>query len=338
MKHLSHFRWFALLAILLGLALLLAPQWAKPVKAATVTIDAFSTNTGIVTADSTTNPNEASTSDGSVAGTYRTIYVSRNSSDGSLAADSNRNVTGWFSSSLTSTASGTTILQYDGNSAYSSTPGTFSSVLDLTGGGTNAGIDIGITYNDKSTVPVIVRYYSTSSSVRYCSELSVTPPMWTSGGIWHAFYAFASFTTCSGYPGTATASSVDAIEVVVDSSGVAATDMSFDFVEARDTPTALDLASFGGKAQGSQVVLKWETASELNTLGFNVWRKQGKAGWRQLNAETIAAKNPGNVSGNKYSYADANTKAGKTYKYKLQVLSADGSSSWTKVVKVKVSK
>ncbi len=105
-----------------------------------------------------------------------------------------------------------------------------------------------------------------------------------------------------------------------------------------NSPTALALASFSGKAQGDKVNLKWETGSELNTLGFNVWRKQGKAGWKQLNADMIAAKNPGNISGNKYNFTDANKKAGKTYKYKLQVLSADGSSSWTKVLKVRVSK
>ena len=80
------------------------------------------------------------------------------------------------------------------------------------------------------------------------------------------------------------------------------------------------------------------TGSETNMIGFNVWRRgKGKAnGWQKLNALVIAAKNVGQPMGTDYSYSDASVQAGKTYRYKLEVLGTDGSSSWSKIIKVKV--
>ncbi len=102
--------------------------------------------------------------------------------------------------------------------------------------------------------------------------------------------------------------------------------------------TAADLNSFSGKAKAKQINLKWTSANELNTSGFNVWRKFGKAGWKQVNANTIAAKNPGGWQGNAYSYTDTVKKLGKAYRYKLEVVHPDGSSSWSDVIRVKTSK
>lgn len=330
MKHLSHFRWFALALVLL--ALVLAPQWAKPVRAADFTIDDFASTTGRVTADP--GPAEASTSDGSVAGGVRTLWGEVTAGSGQLRVDSNVTVPGYYSSSLDSGTAGRSIIQYDGSSGYDSPPAQISPTIDLTQSGTNDAIAIKIVENDHAGVPLIVRFYSFSGT-RRCSTLSFLPPEDPPAPV-TVYYPFSLFTACSGSAADPTA--VDAIEVETDSTATSSTDRSFDFIKSTSAPTALDLASFSGRAQGDKVNLKWETGSELNTLGFNVWRKQGKAGWKQLNADMIAAKNPGNISGNKYNFTDANKKAGKTYKYKLQVLSADGSSSWTKILKVSVPK
>lgn len=335
MKHFSHFRWFVLGAILFGFALVLAPQWAKPVWAADYTIDDFTSTTAKVTATpSGTNPNHASTSDGSVAGGYRTLWGEVTSGTGSLYVDSNVTAPGYYSSSIDSFTSGKSIIQYDGTTGYDSPPAQIGTTIDLTQSGTNDAIAIKIVSNDQTGVPLIVRFYSFSGS-RLCSTLSFSPPEVDPPASITVYYPFSLFTACGGYS-AASPSAVDAIEVETDSTATFSTDRSFDFIEATSAPTALDLASFSGRAQANKVNLKWETGSEMNTLGFNVWRKQGKAGWKQLNADTIAAKNPGNLSGNKYSFTDANRKAGKTYRYKLQVLSADGSSSWSRIVRVKM--
>lgn len=105
-----------------------------------------------------------------------------------------------------------------------------------------------------------------------------------------------------------------------------------------DCPTSVQLASFNAKAQANHVNLKWATANESNVVGFNVWRKQGRGAWKQLNATTIDAKHALNGADNKYTFTDAAVKAGKKYKYKLEVVMTGDASSWSKVRKVQVSK
>ncbi len=116
-------------------------------------------------------------------------------------------------------------------------------------------------------------------------------------------------------------------------------------------PTSATLTKFGVKAKtgktGKQVVrVKWETGSELNVVGFKVWRRIGNTkaakdtktakGWVQLNEELIAAQHAGEVVGGRYKYADKKVKQGKNYFYKLEIVLADGTSEWSEVVKVQV--
>jgi len=94
------------------------------------------------------------------------------------------------------------------------------------------------------------------------------------------------------------------------------------------TPTAVELSFFTAAAEGSTIRLKWETASELNNLGFNIYRgePEGKARIR-INDSLIAAKAPGSNSGAGYEFVDATVSGGKTYVYWLESLDLRGSSA-----------
>lgn len=100
------------------------------------------------------------------------------------------------------------------------------------------------------------------------------------------------------------------------------------------TPTAVNLISFKARPTKKGVRVKWETGTELNTVGFNVWRKTGTGEWKQLNTVAINATNMGTVSGAKYAYVDKTAKPGKMYRYKLEVLTP-GKSEWSEVIKAK---
>ncbi|MCG3141817.1 MAG: hypothetical protein HDKAJFGB_03144 [Anaerolineae bacterium] len=101
-------------------------------------------------------------------------------------------------------------------------------------------------------------------------------------------------------------------------------------------PNAATMASFrAAYAPARQrILVKWETANELGVTGFNVWRQVGKREWVKVNAQPIAAKYAGAVSGGKYSFADKKIVAGKTYRYKLEILFADRPSEWSNVQRV----
>ncbi len=100
-------------------------------------------------------------------------------------------------------------------------------------------------------------------------------------------------------------------------------------------PTAANLLSFKARRSETSVNVKWETGSEVNMNGFNVWRKKKGGEWKMLNKALIAAQYAGQVTGGKYSYLDATAKSDPIYKYKLEVVTASNASEWSDVVKVK---
>lgn len=66
------------------------------------------------------------------------------------------------------------------------------------------------------------------------------------------------------------------------------------------------------------VTVQWETATETNTLGFNVWRSESKDGaYAKLNDDLIQSKG-GNTWGAVYIYDDYDIAPDKTSYYKLE--------------------
>ncbi|MBN1668448.1 MAG: hypothetical protein JW862_15240 [Anaerolineales bacterium] len=72
------------------------------------------------------------------------------------------------------------------------------------------------------------------------------------------------------------------------------------------------------------VIVEWSTASELDTVGFNILRSENPTGpFQQINDSLIpASDNP--YSGADYEYADTHTRRGQTYYYLLEDLEASG--------------
>jgi hypothetical protein len=78
-------------------------------------------------------------------------------------------------------------------------------------------------------------------------------------------------------------------------------------------PTAVELASFTATAQGGAILLEWETAAELDSLGFDLYRawplssaaRTATGGERQrLNVDLIPARAPGSAAGAAYRFLD----------------------------------
>jgi hypothetical protein len=90
-------------------------------------------------------------------------------------------------------------------------------------------------------------------------------------------------------------------------------------------PTAVELASFSAAPQGSAIRLDWETASELDNLGFNLYRSEPAEGERvQLNTALIPGQNPGSPAGAAYSFVDETAEPGVIYTYWLEVVDTHG--------------
>jgi len=79
--------------------------------------------------------------------------------------------------------------------------------------------------------------------------------------------------------------------------------------------------------QHPTIVVEWSTASELDTIGFNVLRSETPEGdLEQVNSELIPSSvDP--LAGAEYSFEDKTVQAGKTYYYYLEDIDNQGTNS-----------
>ena len=91
------------------------------------------------------------------------------------------------------------------------------------------------------------------------------------------------------------------------------------------SPLAVTLAAFDAQATADGVVLTWETVSELDNVGFNVYRAESETGsWSKLNDALIPAAAPGSSEGHVYALTDTTAQLGATYWYALEDVALNG--------------
>jgi hypothetical protein len=92
---------------------------------------------------------------------------------------------------------------------------------------------------------------------------------------------------------------------------------------------AVTLSAFTARASASGIGVIWETASEANVLGFNVWRStRREGGFEKLNRALIPANVSGGSGGAHYEYLDQEVVSGQTYYYQLESVNIDGHRDW----------
>ncbi len=93
-----------------------------------------------------------------------------------------------------------------------------------------------------------------------------------------------------------------------------------------DAPAAVVLFDFFLRQENGGVVVCWQTASEADTQGFDLYREEAGV-WVKVNAAMVAAQGwPNGGIGAAYSVADLAAKVDGTYRYKLVEYETSGSS------------
>jgi hypothetical protein len=85
------------------------------------------------------------------------------------------------------------------------------------------------------------------------------------------------------------------------------------------------------------VMITWETASEVDTMGFNLYRAEGSAEvpFEQVNAELIPAKGDP-LTGASYEVEDKEAKPGRLYFYQIEEVESDNTyTRYPQVVQVR---
>jgi len=86
-------------------------------------------------------------------------------------------------------------------------------------------------------------------------------------------------------------------------------------------PTAVAVASFIVEPQGHTLVATWETATEVEVLGFHLYRADAPDGPRlRLNEALISAQAPGSPIGGSYTFVDEGVSPDTSYWYWLEVV------------------
>jgi hypothetical protein len=93
-------------------------------------------------------------------------------------------------------------------------------------------------------------------------------------------------------------------------------------------PTAVELAWFTATAREGAVALAWETASEIDLLGFHLYRAEAVDGPRtRLNTEILPGQAPGSSTGAAYEFVDGTVAPGATYWYWLEIVDTNGATA-----------
>jgi hypothetical protein len=94
-------------------------------------------------------------------------------------------------------------------------------------------------------------------------------------------------------------------------------------------PTAIDLARFEARAEGAAIALEWETVSEVDNLGFNLYRAESQDGVPvQINDGIIPSQVLGAPLGAIYQFRDETALPGTTYYYWLEDVDIHGKSMY----------
>ena len=94
--------------------------------------------------------------------------------------------------------------------------------------------------------------------------------------------------------------------------------------ESSSPPTVVFLASFSAQAEGGGVLVEWVTKTEIDNVGFNLYRNTGTDGtYLKLNPEMIAGL-LSSVNGRAYTFYDEDVTPGKVYCYQLEDIDLQG--------------
>ena len=91
-----------------------------------------------------------------------------------------------------------------------------------------------------------------------------------------------------------------------------------------DSSLPVELSSFTGEFHDGAVELSWHTESEVDNLGFYVWRAPQRQGEYQPISELIAGHGS-STEPHDYLYRDADVVSQRTYFYKLRQVDMEGS-------------
>jgi hypothetical protein len=107
-------------------------------------------------------------------------------------------------------------------------------------------------------------------------------------------------------------------------------------IEPIDIPLPVEMSVFTAVPADKGVIIKWRTESELNNLGFDVYRSENLDGtFARVNQTRIQGAGT-DATPHNYKFVDESVEVGKTYYYYLEDISYSGVKARSKIIQVTV--
>jgi len=105
-----------------------------------------------------------------------------------------------------------------------------------------------------------------------------------------------------------------------------------------DIPLAVALSAFTATSNGDKVILKWRTESEINNLGFKVYRSTELDGDYIKVTPTFIVGAGTEATPREYSFTDEDVAVGSTYYYYIEDVDFSGKTNRSHIIEVTVGK
>jgi hypothetical protein len=92
-------------------------------------------------------------------------------------------------------------------------------------------------------------------------------------------------------------------------------------------PTAVELVWFDARPNDTGIEVAWQTAVEVDLLGFHLYRAAEGQGMQRLNASLIPTQAPGAPVGALYTWQDNSADLGIAYAYTLEAVDVRGAGA-----------
>ena len=106
----------------------------------------------------------------------------------------------------------------------------------------------------------------------------------------------------------------------------------------RDIPLPVTLSAFTASSNGDKIILKWRTESELNNLGFNLYRSTRLDGDYVKVTPALIMGAGTEATPRNYSFADEDVVFGETYYYYIEDVDFSGKTNKSHIIEVTVGK
>ena len=124
--------------------------------------------------------------------------------------------------------------------------------------------------------------------------------------------------------GTPASSATTTVYVTVSDAGAVVDTLAYELMFDA-SPTAVVLVDLAAGVDGGKCVVRWRTASELDTVAFALERLGADGQWIRLTAAPIPATGfPNGGVGATYTFEDASAVAGAKYAYRLVEITTSG--------------